>query len=142
MARQFGQTYVVRTESIEVARETVPLWTKGSAYPPTGSQVLRIPFVLQLPLNVQPSCQYSGAYKKGNVGYFVEVVGVRPGFLSLNRRAMRPFAVVPNDPAGLALRNSLQAGWTGARNTIRRTDSIRRGIWGGYADVKLEVSAL
>ena len=139
VARQYGQTYQVHTQRIEVARENVSIWTKGTAYPPNGSEVLRIPFTLQLPLDVQPSCQYSGVYKKANVAYFIEVVGVRPGFLTSNRRVMRPFAVVPNDPTGLSLRETLQAGWTGKRDTTRRTGSIRRGIWGGYADVKMEV---
>lgn len=54
---------------------------------------------------------------------------------------MRTFAVVPVDPIGVTVRASLQAGWTGAWDTTQRMSSIRRGIWGGYADVKMEASA-
>ncbi len=142
--RSDANTNAMTTQShkqrIEVARQNVSIWRKGRAYPPSDSDVLRIPFQLQLPLNVPPSCQYSGGHKKANIGYFVEVVGVRPGLLSSNRRMLRPFAVVPPDPAGVAIRASLQANWIGgACNTIRRTNNIRQGIWGDYSKVKLEV---
>lgn len=142
VARQLGQTYQWRVQRIEVARENVSVWTKGTAYPEQGSEVLRLPFQLQLPVDVQPSCQFSGVYKKAYVAYFLEVVGVRTGVLSANRRVMRPFAVVPNDISGANLRCSLQSGWTGAYDTLERFEKIRRGLWGGYADVEMEVSVL
>ena len=139
VARQFGQSYQWRYQQIELARENVSVWTKGSAYPPSGSEILRIPFQLQLPLDVQPSFHMSGFYKKGVVGYFVEAVGVRKGILVNNRRIVKPLAVVPNDPSGAVLRESLQVGWTGVFDTVERFEKIRKGLWGGYADVKIEV---
>lgn len=142
VARQFGQSYQWRIQTIEVTKENLSVWTKGSAYPPSGSEVLRVPFQLQLPLDVEPSCQFAGFYKKGHIAYFVEAVGVRKGMLTSNRRSMRPFAVVPNDPVGATLRAALQAGWRGQFDTHRRCEKIRKGIWGGYANVEIEVRCI
>ena len=121
MARQniFGQSYQLRwqQQEIELVKENVSVWTKGSAYPPSGSDILRVPFQLQLPLNIQPSFEMSSFYKEGFIGYFVEVIGSRRGVLVPNRRIVRPFAVVTSDPEGVSLRESLLAGWTGAVGT-------------------------
>lgn len=139
VGRQVGQTYVVQTERIETARENVSVWTKGSAWPLTDEGILRIPFQFLLPLDVQPSCKYGGISKDGDVSYLIEAVGVRNGLLSLNRRVSKPFAVVPPDPVGLELRKSLLSGWTGPLRTISKSENMRRGVWGSYAESKAEV---
>ncbi|KAI0783742.1 hypothetical protein C8Q75DRAFT_725249, partial [Abortiporus biennis] len=122
-----------------IVKENISLWTKGSAYPPADSQILRLPFQFQLPYDVQPSCEFTGLYKYARVGYSVEAVGVRQGVLHLNRRIERPFSVVAPDSAGSPTRNALLVGWLGDWNTIERSDKIRRGLWGGYADVRMEL---
>ncbi|KAJ3481968.1 hypothetical protein NLI96_g7293 [Meripilus lineatus] len=139
VGRYVGQSYILQTERIEIARETVSIWTKGSAWPSTGESVLRLPFQFLLPIDVQPSCKYVGACKDGDVSYVIEAVGVRQGLLSRNRRVSRPFAVVPPDPAGLEIRKSLLSGWSGPLKTVTKSDKMRRGVWGSYAESKIEL---
>jgi len=139
VARNYYNQYHERRERIETARENVSVWTRGSAFPPPGSQVLRVPFQFELPIDVQPSCQYSGFYKHAHVGYSIEAVGVRPGKFIFNRRVMKPFPVVAPDAAGAGIKRSLTPMWCGDWTSIKRSDNIRRGLWGGYSNVKMEL---
>ncbi|KAF7790254.1 hypothetical protein EIP86_001206 [Pleurotus ostreatoroseus] len=102
-------------QTIELTRQDVSLWTRGSAYPQPGVDVLRLPF--QLPLRAimeLPSCFYKGRNWTGCVGYSIEVVGVRNAFRS-NKRVSLPLSVIPPNARGAELSQGLRSGWLSAR---------------------------
>ncbi len=71
----------------------------------------------------------------------VEAVGVRDGTFSFNRRVAEALSIVPADPAGAQIRQPLQTGWNGRWQAVQEDDQIRRGLWGGYAKVHVQVLA-
>lgn len=131
-----------RVEVISLIRDNQSLWTKGVGYLPAGTQTLRIPFRFELPRNVLPSCQYTSTSDvHASVGYFIELVGKRPGILMLNKRIVKPFPVVAPDSVGARIRNALnlKRDWSGEWETISKEAHIRRGLWGEFSNVKAEV---
>ncbi|KAI0364609.1 hypothetical protein BV20DRAFT_974263 [Pilatotrama ljubarskyi] len=133
----------VSKKEIQLVRVDASLWTRGTAYPPPDSDVLRVPFKLQLPPELPPSFQYS-AGRKASVMYSLTVVGVRPGTFQSNRRIRRPLAVVQKDDVGANVRQQLvtlaTAGAEPQWGTIRKAERIRRGLWGDYATVDVQFS--
>ena len=125
---------------VELARDTLSLWQKGSVYPLPGSDVVKLPFRFELPADLLPSCQYKTLHRLGLVAYSVEVVGDRPGFLQFKKRVMRPIPVLPPSVIGAQLRNSLRDGWGGDMRTWRAGKNIRKGIWGDFSSVAMLVS--
>ena len=119
----------------ELVREDVTVWTKGSAYTPDGTHLLRFPFQFRLP----PSCHHDSYQGRGTVAYRVEAVGVREGILHRNRRVAEAISVVPADPTGAQMKQLLEAGWNGRWQAVQEEDKIRRGLWGGYAKVHVQV---
>ena len=122
-------------------REDTSLWTPGSAYPPPGSDTLRVPFTFKLPESLPPSFHYGGFTRgqSGNIRYSLTAVGVRKGALNLNKRHRIPLAVLPRDETGAALKaEHATHGW----KSFTKEDSIRRGLWGDYSKVHVEVSVL
>ncbi|KAJ3474845.1 hypothetical protein NLI96_g12225 [Meripilus lineatus] len=140
VSRRRNKRTVTRREIIDIARINCSMWTKGSAYPTDSTNVLRLPFRIPLPQNAPPSCQYSGPRKTGEISYFVEVVGVRPSMFSMNIREKRSFNVVPRDPAGLLIRAALESGFVGPTKTITSDMHIRKGMWGKYSRVNMELT--
>ncbi|KAL1944374.1 hypothetical protein VTO73DRAFT_3559 [Trametes versicolor] len=130
-------------ETLHIVRDDASLWCRGGAYPPPGSDVLRIPFRLQLPPYIPPSFQHSERAREGSVRYSVTAVGVRPGIFQFNRRICVPMAVVPFDAAGVAVRESLTAtvasgaevDWKMAWREVK----IRRGLWGDKSTVDVQL---
>lgn len=139
MSRQYGTQQFIRQERTEICKESQTVWTKGTIYPSPGSQILRVPFQFNLPVELHPSFEYNAAYKNAIIGYFIEVVGARKGTFNANRRIIRPFAVVRDDPEGASIRSALQKGWSQEWTTTERFAKIRKGLWGGHADVRMEV---
>lgn len=130
---------------MDIVRVNCSIWTKGTAYPTDSSNILRLPFQLPLPLDVPPSCRFEqkpffGPERKGDIAYFVEVVGVRNGVFATNIRLLRPFAVVARDPAGLAIKTTLEAGITGTCTTVVATANVHKGIFSDSSKVRMEVS--
>lgn len=139
VSRQFGTQQFIHQERQKILNEFLTVWTKGTLYPTPGSDTLRLPFQFQLPVDIPPSFQFNANYKHGIVGYYIDVVGVRKGAFSSNRRIYKPFAVVRHDPASASIRAALQNGWTGDWDVTERVAKIRRGLWGEHADVRMEV---
>ena len=64
---------------------------------------------------------------------------MRKGALNLNKRHRIPLAVLPRDEVGAALKaEHATHGW----KSFTKEDSIRRGLWGDYSKVHVEVSVL
>ncbi|KAI0641603.1 hypothetical protein C8Q79DRAFT_919106 [Trametes meyenii] len=132
-------------DNIDLVRDDVVLWSQGSYYPAPGEHILRVPFRLQLPPDVPPSFQYGGFMKAGraSVRYSVTAVGVRPGALQFNRRVRVPLALVQKDEDAHQARakfTALAAGDEGRWRTDFKEEKIRRGLWGDYATVQVQLS--
>lgn len=105
--------------------------------------MLVVPFQFILPPELLPSIDWShGADERGSVGYFVEIVGTREGMLHRNRRKRVAFPVLPPDLQGAMINKNLRNRVPYPTRTTDVHKEIRRGIWGGYANVTLQVSTL
>ncbi|KAJ3474847.1 hypothetical protein NLI96_g12226 [Meripilus lineatus] len=87
IVKQRNKHRETRRDTMDIVRVNCSIWTKGTAYPTDSSNILRLPFQLPLPLDVPPSCRFEqkpffGPERKGDIAYFVEVVGVRNGWSS------------------------------------------------------------
>ncbi|KZT12732.1 uncharacterized protein LAESUDRAFT_639836, partial [Laetiporus sulphureus 93-53] len=116
------------------------LWTRGIVYPSPGTHSLTMPFSLELPESVPPSFDISYPGVDATIRYFVEIIGVRPGALRTNFRSQHPLAVVSPDPVGAQVRTGLRSGWNGPWKVITENKRIRRGFWGEFADVSVELA--
>lgn len=126
-------------ETIPLVQVDSSLWSRGSAYPPAGSDVLRVPFSLSLPDQLPPSFHMRHYGAKGDIRYSICAVGVRKGLLNLNKRHLVPLTVLPRDELGTQLKAENA---THAWKTFRKEDRIRKGFWGDYSKVEVEVSRL
>lgn len=138
ITRQQGESAVTRRQRIELVRQNVSVWRKGTAYPAPDTHILSLPFRFILPDQLLPSCEYNGGRRSGAVAYSIEVVGTRSG-LHFNKRIQRPLALLPPDQKGAELSRQLRSGWTGPWRTVRFTRSVRKGIWGSYSHVTMNV---
>lgn len=124
----------------QLIRAKQTLWTSGSAFPKTGSQVLSCPFQFQLPENLHPSFHYSSEstfLHAGAISYSLEVIAERHGRLHANHQIRRLISVVPAaTPEQLLTRESLREGWTGQWRDIIQEKKIRQGFWGDYSDAR------
>ncbi|TFK83755.1 hypothetical protein K466DRAFT_497860 [Polyporus arcularius HHB13444] len=133
-------TYVFPLSNYEdetiLVRSSLDLWMPGAAYPPPGTDILRLPFRFRIPENVPPSFHYRSWDKSACVLYELVVVGVRPGTFQFNRRLRIPRAVVPKDAFGARLRQNIGAvGWRKGE----RTERMRKGLWGEYSTAHVEL---
>ncbi|KAI0650969.1 hypothetical protein C8Q79DRAFT_1007179 [Trametes meyenii] len=144
-------SYVINTTVMVERVPLVPdeasqsLWSRGSAQYPSGSRTVRVPFRLEVPLDAPPSFKYSSLMKNGSgsIRYAVTAVGVRPGALHVNRRARVTLALVPKDLVGLSVRERLSAlgdGQISQWRTESKEEKIRRGLWGDYSTVQVQLS--
>ena len=122
-------------ETRRLVNEEQSLWTKGSAYPPAESDVLRIPFQFRLPENLPPSFHYDGIGKRASVLYSVKATGARPGLLKFDKQIAKPIAIVPKDDIAAALRVEDKTGW----KVVPKTQFMTKGLWGDYAEARVEV---
>ncbi|KAJ7820625.1 hypothetical protein B0H13DRAFT_2377749 [Mycena leptocephala] len=131
-------------DSVPLIREKQTLWTPGSAFPKTGSQVLSCPFQFQLPENLHPSFHCSSestSLHAGAISYSLEVIAERHGRLHANHQIRRLISVVPAaTPEQLLTRESLRKGWTGQWRDIIQEKKIRQGIWGDYSHARAILS--
>ncbi|KAH9939407.1 uncharacterized protein BXZ73DRAFT_43774 [Epithele typhae] len=124
-----GKTHLVR--------DNVTLWTRGSAYPEPGSDVLPVPFSFKLPAQLPPSFHHRSVGCDATVRYSVTAVGVRRGILHVNKRQCVPLTVVPTDAVGASIkRDNATHGWT----SYSKDERIRRGLWGAYSNVSVRLS--
>lgn len=142
--RELNVNTTTDIKTVPLVRDDASVWSQGGAYPPPGSNTIRIPFRFLLPPDLPPSFHYSRYGRKGAVRYAVTAVGTRPSTFSLNRRVHAPFAIIPKDtPQGVALREKLALlAATGAEcewQKERKEEKMRRGLWGDYATAQVEV---
>lgn len=106
-----------------------------------GTHSLRLPFSLKLPADVPPSCYVSVGGTTVRADYQVQAIGIRNG-LPHNEKVDAILNVVAPDVLGAPIKARLKGGWQGpwATKTARRR--VRKGLWGPYADVQIEVSLL
>ncbi|KAI0328202.1 hypothetical protein GY45DRAFT_1018697 [Cubamyces sp. BRFM 1775] len=135
------------TEVISLVRENQSIWSRGSGvYAAPGSDILRIPFRLQLPPDLPPSFHYNMFPVEASIKYSLTAVGVRQGLFHLNRNVRMPLAVVPKDSVGIRELEKLPTSASGHAHdyvhmrTLWKEDKIRRGLWGDYATVRVEWS--
>ncbi len=123
-------------ETIPLVRDDLSIWSRGGAYPPPGSNTLRVPFSFTLPEQLPPSFHVRKFDPKGDVRYSLSAVGVRKGLLNLNKRHVVPLAILPKDELGAELKAAHAThGW----KTFQKEDRIRKGLWGDYSKVHVEV---
>lgn len=125
-------------QTVPLVRENISVWQRGSAYPAPGSHDLRIPFQFTLPRSLPPSFEFTCVQGRGNVRYYVEAVGVRTGAFRMNKRTIRPLAVVPHDSGGAQTRDAMKFGWCGRWSSVVTSNRIRKGLWGDHSDVCIE----
>ncbi|KAH9884968.1 hypothetical protein C8Q73DRAFT_347945 [Cubamyces lactineus] len=138
---------ITHMEVSSLVRSSQTIWSRGSGvYAPPGSDILRIPFRLQLPPNLPPSFHYNIYPVEASIKYSLTAVGVRQGFFHLNRNVRMPLAVVPKDSVGIRELEKLPTSTSGhayeyvPMRTLWKEDKIRRGLWGDYATVRVELS--
>ena len=82
---------------------------------------------------------------EASLKYSLTAVGVRQGLFHLNRNVRMPLAVVPKDSVGIRELEKLPTSASGhayefiPMRTLCKEDKIRRGLWGDYATVRVEV---
>ncbi|KAI0793699.1 hypothetical protein C8Q74DRAFT_1445288 [Fomes fomentarius] len=118
----------------------IPLWTRGSVYPTPDSDLLRVPFRFILPSHLPPSFHYAATTETAKIRYGLTAVGVRKGVLNANRKHVVPLAVVPQDAVGLRVKEGSGRGVVHGWRTKRKEERIRKGLWGDYAKVEVEIS--
>ena len=125
------------TETIRLVREDANLWTRGdNLYPAAGSDTLRVPFSFSLPPQLPPSFQFRRMGESGTIRYSLTAVGVRKGFLNLNKKHCQPLAVLPRDQLGAQIKSESA---THTWKPFSKEELMRRGLWGDYAKATVEV---
>ncbi|EPS98298.1 hypothetical protein FOMPIDRAFT_1031598 [Fomitopsis schrenkii] len=137
-----ARTDLNETKDVDIIRDRIAVWSRGSAYPPPDSHTLSVPFTFNFPPEIPPSFEFTVLESRAVVRYGVEAVGARPGALRLNKRVFVPVVGLPADPYGAQLRAGPLAGpasgWTGPWTTVVMQKNIRTGFWGEYAEVSVE----
>jgi len=140
VTRSTGQNVSTDRKKTDIVREEYSIWRKGTNYPPSNSDTLRLHFQFKLPDNSPPSIQTAKRQGWARVQYRVKVVGVRPGMLQSNRRIARVFPVVTADPTGVSNRLALERGWKDHWTTKQLRKEVRKGIWGAHSRAYIEFS--
>ncbi|CCM05840.1 uncharacterized protein FIBRA_08076 [Fibroporia radiculosa] len=130
---------VSENEEVDILRLEVPVWTRGAAYPPPDSHLLRLQFLILLPTKIPPSCEFYDINNAAIVRYEIEAIGIRPGTLRMNKRIAKPIVVLPAHPTSARVRSALREGWHGAWNSAVEEKQIRQGLWGERAHVRVEM---
>ncbi|KAM5536525.1 hypothetical protein V8D89_009802 [Ganoderma adspersum] len=133
-----NQDKVTLEEKLELAHDQISLWSRGGAYPDPGTDIMRFPFRFTLPVDpLPPSFKFQSSWQWAHVKYSVCAVGARKGRLTPNRRHRVPFPVLPIDELGTSVR---KAGETQGWKRFANEDSIRKGLWGDYSKVHVELA--
>ncbi|KAJ3491647.1 hypothetical protein NLI96_g561 [Meripilus lineatus] len=138
--QSLGTTSIPHHGNIYIAKDEISVWNKSGSLTGHSGGTLWVPFQFVIPLDAKPSCAGGKWGALGSVSYIIKAVGVRPGKTTKNRRVTKAFAVVPPDPAGSQLRESLSAGWSGPFRTLSKSIALRKGIWGSHSEAKIDLS--
>ncbi|KAJ7834380.1 hypothetical protein B0H14DRAFT_2798611 [Mycena olivaceomarginata] len=134
---QRTETYQ-KSQTVPLLRVDQQIWDNFNS--PQNLQILTCPFSIQLPSGLPPSFHYSSGSLTAAVSYSISVVGARHGVFHANRRIRQIFSVVPSATAyELNAREALRQGWNGPWKPIVNNRKMRRGIFGDYADAKVEL---
>ncbi|KAM5542507.1 hypothetical protein V8D89_003966 [Ganoderma adspersum] len=124
-------------ETVDLANDDVCVWTRSGPYPPPGSDTVRVPFRFTIPERIPPSFSYWTIFQGTHVRYSVAAVGVRKGALTVNKRHLIPLPILPRDEVGAAVKDAYAShGW----KTFTAEDKIRKGLWGDYSKVHVELA--
>ena len=136
MCRWISRGTISLQETIDLANDYVCVWTRSGPFPLPGSDPVRVPFRLIIPERIPPSFSYWTIFEGTHVRYSVAAVGVRKGALTLNKKHLIPLPILPRDDAGAAVKDAYASyGW----KTFTAEDKIRKGLWGDYSKVHVEV---
>ncbi|PIL37737.1 hypothetical protein GSI_01431 [Ganoderma sinense ZZ0214-1] len=134
------------SERQELVSLRTSLWKRGSAYPPPGSHVLRLPFRFRLPSDPKllPSIPSNAGSESASIKYYVEVIAHRPTVLfgAEDKTMRRQLTVVSRGDPGLcaSIRSlrGLSAEGGPTWKTVHKEKKMRRGIWGEYSTARVE----
>ncbi|PIL37736.1 hypothetical protein GSI_01430 [Ganoderma sinense ZZ0214-1] len=120
------------------------VWTRGSAYPQPGTDILHLPFRFPLPDGLPPSFHFRTWEVTSSVLYAIDTTGVRRGKFKANRKVHMPIMVLPKDDVGVGVRMGLGEGagpgsYTRWKN-VWAEEKIRKGFWGEHATARVMVS--
>ncbi|PIL37728.1 hypothetical protein GSI_01422 [Ganoderma sinense ZZ0214-1] len=128
---------VTLQETVDLANDDVCVWTRNGPYPLPGSDTVRVPFCFVIPERIPPSFSYWTIFQGTHVRYSVAAVGVRKGALTINKRHLIPLPILPRDEAGAAVKDAYASyGW----KMFAAEDKIRKGLWGEYSKVHVELA--
>ncbi|KAI0328198.1 hypothetical protein GY45DRAFT_1326611 [Cubamyces sp. BRFM 1775] len=134
------------SETVDLVQDSVTPWVNGTMYPPPGQDILRIPFRMSLPPKLPPNFEYHALGKEAYVRYALVAVCERSssaGVLQRDRNIYIPLAVAQRDKLGTATKEKLEAisaGRIDAWRTHRVEEKIRKGLWGDYATVRVNLT--
>ena len=119
------------------------VWTRGSAYPPPGTDILRLPFRFPLPDGLPPSFHFHTWEINSSVLYAIDTTGVRRGKFKVNKKIHTPIMALPKDDVGVGVRMGLGEGvgpgsYTRWKN-VWAEEKIRKGLWGEHATARVMV---
>lgn len=122
------------------------VWTRGSAYPQPGTDVVRLPFRFLLPDGLPPSFHFHAWEINSSVLYAIDTTGIRRGKFKVNKKVHSPLMALPKDDAGVGVRLRLGEG-VGPGSCTRwknvwAEERIRKGFWGEHATARVMVRPL
>ncbi|KAJ8482999.1 hypothetical protein ONZ51_g4996 [Trametes cubensis] len=132
--------------TVHLVQDCITPWVHGTMYPPASQDVLRIPFRITLPPNLPPNFEYHDLAKEAYVRYTLVTVCVRSpsaGVLQRDRRIYVPLAIAQRNDMGIVIKDKLgaiSAGRLDAWRTHRVEEKIRKGFWGDYATVRVNLT--
>lgn len=133
-------------EKHQILSSVFSLWTRGSAYPQLGTDVLHFPFRFLLPDGLPLSFNFHALEITSAVSYTIDSVGVRRCKLRISKKFHTPVAALPKDDAGVRVRMRLRESATREPYTewknVWAEEKIRNGFRDKHATVRIMVSLL
>ncbi|KAH9884972.1 hypothetical protein C8Q73DRAFT_348094 [Cubamyces lactineus] len=132
--------------TVHLVQDSITPWVHSTMYPPPGQDVLCIPFRITLPPNLPPNFEYHDLAKEAYVRYTLVAVCVRSpsaGVLQRDRHIYVPLAVAQRNEMGITIKEKLaaiSARRLDAWRTHRVEEKIRKGFWGDYATVRVNLT--
>ncbi|KAJ7066306.1 hypothetical protein C8F01DRAFT_1346526 [Mycena amicta] len=140
ITRSGGPTVTTDEQTVVLFHKTF-LWTQGSTYSESCSNILSVPFEFTLPSDLPPSFHYADSSCHATIGYSLEVVGERSGLFRSDRCIRRAISVLPAaTPAQLVAKELLLQGSNLPCRTYAREEKLRRGFWHDHACVRATVT--
>ncbi|TFY53331.1 hypothetical protein EVJ58_g9511 [Rhodofomes roseus] len=129
-------------KNIDFLQHILPVWKRGQAYPPPGSDVLPLPFNIPLRPDLPPSASLHARRLRGSIKYTLHAIGDRPGLLKFNKEVKQYVTVQPNGTVSEPVQTRLgNHDWDGPWTTIRASKHVSKYVlWGEHADVDVRLT--